>query len=582
MKLVKDRSLAALRNILLQEDEKKRIRLESELQKIKQHISDKEAMLATLEPIILDLLERKILQSREEMAEAFAPMMGEAIKKRIADAREEIIDVLYPIIGKTIKKSIAEAMKKLVDSINQKIEQTLRNRFFAKRMQSRIAGVSEKELILRDAMPFKIEEIFLIHKSSGLLMTHVSSSHPEITVDQELIGGMLTAIKDFVAEAFQSDASQDLNEIQYGDSKIILEMGRYSYIAVVISGIAPVNFRDELQKLDRKVYNRFHPQLREFDGDKSQFAEAYTLLKKFLLSYAVAQQKASASEPKPYFIYLLAAILLIATFSLLVFKLPHYLDERKFLKQVKSQVESLPALKNQKINYNISDDKLTLTGEVPTFSVIAEVDRALQAINEKTVYNRLTVAASPQTNEYLLDQIRKKMSQHDALASLKLEFIIQGDQVVIEGEASSLAQKREIGFLVSEIEGVRIICNNIQITDIQKLRTFLQNQIIYFGVSGTTIDEDQIAKLNAVFQSLQGHEEVTVKINGYSDNSADSVFNATLSQARAQAVADYLVNKGLPADRIVTGFYGEKEPLASNSTDEGRAQNRRVQFDIFE
>jgi OOP family OmpA-OmpF porin len=65
---------------------------------------------------------------------------------------------------------------------------------------------------------------------------------------------------------------------------------------------------------------------------------------------------------------------------------------------------------------------------------------------------------------------------------------------------------------------------------------------------------------------------------GHTDTDGEDASNQTLSEKRAQAVADYLVKAGLPADRFTATGYGSTQPVASNDTDEGRAQNRRIEF----
>lgn len=67
-----------------------------------------------------------------------------------------------------------------------------------------------------------------------------------------------------------------------------------------------------------------------------------------------------------------------------------------------------------------------------------------------------------------------------------------------------------------------------------------------------------------------------VKIGGYTDNTGDPTTNKSLSEARAKNVMDALVSKGVDASRLDTEGYGDQHPVADNSTEEGRAQNRRI------
>jgi OOP family OmpA-OmpF porin len=71
-----------------------------------------------------------------------------------------------------------------------------------------------------------------------------------------------------------------------------------------------------------------------------------------------------------------------------------------------------------------------------------------------------------------------------------------------------------------------------------------------------------------------------VEIRGHTDSIGSDAFNQTLSEKRAQAVKDYLVSKGVDPNRLTVKGMGEADPVATNDTPEGRAQNRRVEFKV--
>lgn len=87
--------------------------------------------------------------------------------------------------------------------------------------------------------------------------------------------------------------------------------------------------------------------------------------------------------------------------------------------------------------------------------------------------------------------------------------------------------------------------------------------------------------LDDAAMSLNNHPDITVEVAGHTDTSGDASYNKSLSTKRAKAVADYLVSKGVSADRMKTVGYGESEPMMDNSTKEGRAANRRVVLKIL-
>ena len=87
--------------------------------------------------------------------------------------------------------------------------------------------------------------------------------------------------------------------------------------------------------------------------------------------------------------------------------------------------------------------------------------------------------------------------------------------------------------------------------------------------------------LRNLAQSLQRYPGTEVLIVGHTDNVGSDAYNMTLSQRRADAARSYLVSMGVPGDRIRTSGRGESEPVASNESESGRQQNRRVEVAIF-
>lgn len=72
-----------------------------------------------------------------------------------------------------------------------------------------------------------------------------------------------------------------------------------------------------------------------------------------------------------------------------------------------------------------------------------------------------------------------------------------------------------------------------------------------------------------------------IVIGGHTDSSGDLTFNMRLSQARAEAIERFFYLAGIPSERMQTVAYGDSQPIASNATEEGRAANRRITFDVF-
>ncbi|MEA3387847.1 OmpA family protein [Sphingobium sp. CCH11-B1] len=86
--------------------------------------------------------------------------------------------------------------------------------------------------------------------------------------------------------------------------------------------------------------------------------------------------------------------------------------------------------------------------------------------------------------------------------------------------------------------------------------------------------------LNDVASVLSQYPKTYIDVYGHTDSDGSDAYNQTLSERRAQSVANYLVGKGVQSARIATRGFGETQPIASNATEEGKAANRRVEIKI--
>jgi outer membrane protein OmpA-like peptidoglycan-associated protein len=104
---------------------------------------------------------------------------------------------------------------------------------------------------------------------------------------------------------------------------------------------------------------------------------------------------------------------------------------------------------------------------------------------------------------------------------------------------------------------------------------------LFFELNKATLTAESEPELKRMVQVMLDYVALRIEISGHTDNTGTDVINDALSQARADAVKIYLLNAGIPAGRIQSKGYGSKRPKVSNDTDEGRAQNRRVEFSIL-
>jgi len=112
----------------------------------------------------------------------------------------------------------------------------------------------------------------------------------------------------------------------------------------------------------------------------------------------------------------------------------------------------------------------------------------------------------------------------------------------------------------------------------QLFSDLLSKGTIRFPSAQSTIDPDSAGLLDRLIETAMRCPTARIEIGGHTDADGEDGFNQALSEKRAQAVMDYLVKAGLPADRFTAVGYGSTQPIASNETDEGKAHNRRIEF----
>jgi|GEM_PF-836728 OOP family OmpA-OmpF porin len=101
---------------------------------------------------------------------------------------------------------------------------------------------------------------------------------------------------------------------------------------------------------------------------------------------------------------------------------------------------------------------------------------------------------------------------------------------------------------------------------------------IQFNTGKTSINENSAAVLDEVVKLLKQNNELKLEIQGHTDNRGDTAFNYRLSQQRADAVKNYLIEKGIKSNRLTSKGFGPSKPVVTNDTVGGRSQNRRVEF----
>jgi len=115
---------------------------------------------------------------------------------------------------------------------------------------------------------------------------------------------------------------------------------------------------------------------------------------------------------------------------------------------------------------------------------------------------------------------------------------------------------------------------------LEELRKF-SFQPIFFDYDKSILKTEYETYLLSVIKMVKSHSDIRIKIIGHTDADGSNHYNLLLSKKRAESIIQFLEKNGLPRDRVVIDFKGEKQPIDSNKTEEGKRKNRRVDFDFI-
>jgi OOP family OmpA-OmpF porin len=228
---------------------------------------------------------------------------------------------------------------------------------------------------------------------------------------------------------------------------------------------------------------------------------------------------------------------------------------------------------------------LTLTGYVPDNNVHAALAAAAgrKFFNEKVVDN---IKASLGAPSGFANAVVPALG---ALSRLSTGTLVVSDrEVKLSGDAFYDAAAAQIraglkdfpqGWQFKADISVKPASAPVDGTVCQQLFSdLLAKGKIRFESGRATIDPDSAGLLDRLIETALRCPSANIEIAGHTDADGEDGFNQALSEKRAQAVTDFLVKAGLPAERFTAMGYGSTQPVASNDTDEGKAQNRRIDF----
>ena len=126
------------------------------------------------------------------------PLVEKSVEKSVASHSEQFVGYLYPLVGSLVRKSVTAFITELLEKTNALIENSFTLKGLKWRFEAWQAGISFSQYVASQTFAFRVEQVFLIHRETGILLNSVSQSLGT-GADADMVSAMLTAINDFVS-----------------------------------------------------------------------------------------------------------------------------------------------------------------------------------------------------------------------------------------------------------------------------------------------------------------------------------------------------------------------------------------------
>jgi OOP family OmpA-OmpF porin len=526
------------------------------------------------------LAEAVALRSAQDtlLTDALLPSVEEAIVRSVRRDPQTLVDALFPVMGPAIRKSIASTLAAMLQSLNETLTEGFSAQGLKWRLEAWRTGKPFAEIVLLRSLVFRVEQVFLIHRKSGLLLQHVSAN-PGAVQDADMVSGMLTAIRDFARDSFGGIDASALDSFQVGDLTVWVEQGPLAILAGVIRGNPPQDLKAVFAETIEKIHRAQAGDLEKFEGNAAPFERSRPLLESCL---KVQRRPAAGKTGVPRrAITALKVALAVALFGIALAAFFSVRRNRRWNDYL-ARVAATPGLvvasserRGGKLYVNglrdpLAADPATLLApaRLGQEDVVATW-RPYQALDPELVLARAKHVLEPPATAALAMRggvlAATGAAPHEWIADAKRQSRALPGVTRFEDSGLVDADRRELEALGRTIEG----------------------RLFFFSPGSAELSASETAKLAAAADlarlpaaSAAAGRPSRVEVIGRGDSEGTEGINRPLSRQRAERVLAALRAQGIGSANIATVGVGSEKPLREEKTEEDKQYNRSVSFRV--
>jgi outer membrane protein OmpA-like peptidoglycan-associated protein len=523
------------------------------------------------------LPEAVILRSKRDghLGEAMVTTVEEAIQASVKQDQDILSEAIFPIMGPAIRKSVSTTFGEMIQSLNQTLEHSFSPQSLKWRLEAQSSGKSFAEIIMLRTLIYQVEQVFLIHKKTGLLLQHIVA--PQIAgQDPDLVSAMLTAIQDFIKDSFSVKKGEVLQSLQFGDLTIWIEEGPQAVLAGIIRGNAPQELRLIFQQAIEKIHLKLGAELIAYEGESEPFAISKTYLQDCLkFRYKTPSKKNYNSA----WAFLGTAAIALGIWSF--FTIREHLRWSSYLEKLNKQ-PGIVVIKSEE-RYG----KYFISGMRDPLAVEPNILMEEANINPQEVTSQWKLYLSFEP-EFTLQRAEEFL---EAPKSVSLR-VNENQGLEVTGSAPRkwiLAARKSWRFIpgVARFDDTNLV--PLELDQLKSYKNQIEEEMLFFLEGRTDFIPGQANNLSNLVNTTQKlleaskylKKQVRIEIVGHTNTVGSEQRNMLLSQARASKILNYLQSQGVNTRNFSSVGVGTTKPLREEITEKDQQANRRVSFKVF-
>ncbi len=514
-----------------------------------------------------------IRSSRDnQIVMAMEPVIEEAIKSSIQKDPRTLVEVLVPVMLPAIKRAITALIKEMIQTFSATLEHGLSMRGLKWRYEAFKTKKPFGEIALLHSLIYQVEQVFLIHKETGLVLQSLASEDT-IVQDPDMVSSMLTAIQDFVRDSFGGSQDDSLENLQFGDRSVWIEHTSQAVLAAVVWGNAPEDFRSVLRETLSTIHFEHIDNLRKFKGNTAPFE-----ITKGRLSDCLRNQF-KAKKQNPFVVWTLISLAVFGIGYWSFFSVRDYLRWTDYLDRLHEEPGIvITETKKTSGKYYVfglrdplSEDPVKILGKSKLEADQVKFDWELYHSSHPVfIIRRISSILNPPKT---------------------VTFELKNNILYASGFAPQqwIDDARKLAEIIPGVLGFQsdgVIA--VDVKQIQTVRKKIEKMFFFFDTISAEIRPEQAAQVDELGREISElvrmthvfGKDIRIEIVGHTDSIGTDERNMEVSRQRAESLFSALVSRGIGAEIFTTRGAGSKEPLKEELTEADREMNRCVSFNI--